>query len=43
MGRGPGSFPVAQASASREVSLPMFAELTTERIRTVAAEPKHTL
>ncbi len=38
MALGPGSFPVAEASASRELSLPMFAELTPEQIRRVAAE-----
>jgi dTDP-4-amino-4,6-dideoxygalactose transaminase len=38
MGLGPGAFPVAEASASQELSLPMFAELTSEQIRTVAAE-----
>jgi dTDP-4-amino-4,6-dideoxygalactose transaminase len=38
LGAGPGSFPVAEAYASRQLSLPMFAELTSDQIRAVVAE-----
>ncbi len=40
MGHGRGSFPVAERCADESLSLPMFAELTTEQIETVAAEIK---
>jgi dTDP-4-amino-4,6-dideoxygalactose transaminase len=40
MAHGRGSFPVAERCADESLSLPMFAELTTEQIETVAAEIK---
>ena len=35
---GPGTFRVAETCASQQLSLPMFAELTSEQIRAVTAE-----
>ena len=37
LGYGPGDFPVAEALASQVLSLPMFPEMTTEQVHTVAA------
>ncbi|MDO8607346.1 MAG: DegT/DnrJ/EryC1/StrS aminotransferase family protein [Phaeospirillum sp.] len=36
LGRGPGSFPVAERLAASFLSLPMFSELTDDQARTVA-------
>jgi dTDP-4-amino-4,6-dideoxygalactose transaminase len=36
LGYAPGDFPVSEALASQVLSLPMFAELTTEQVETVA-------
>jgi dTDP-4-amino-4,6-dideoxygalactose transaminase len=38
LGCGPGSFPVAETYASQQLSLPMFAELTSDQIRAVVDE-----
>ncbi|HEY5996765.1 MAG TPA: DegT/DnrJ/EryC1/StrS family aminotransferase [Candidatus Deferrimicrobiaceae bacterium] len=38
LGKGQGSFPVAEKGASEYVSLPMYAELTDEQLKCVAAE-----
>ena len=38
LGFGPGSFPVAESSASEVVSLPMFPELTPQQVETVCEE-----
>jgi dTDP-4-amino-4,6-dideoxygalactose transaminase len=38
LGYGKGRFPVAEKCAEQAVSLPMFAELTAEQIKTVSAE-----
>jgi dTDP-4-amino-4,6-dideoxygalactose transaminase len=35
LGRGPGSFPVAEAAAKRILSLPLYAEMTQEQITRV--------
>ncbi len=40
LGKGQGSFPVAEESASRFVSLPMFSELSKSQIEFVASEVK---
>ena len=40
LGYGKGSFPVAEKCAEQIVSLPMFAELTSEQIETVSNEIK---
>ena len=40
LGHHQGSFPVAERCADESLSLPMFAELTTEQIETVAGEIK---
>ncbi|MGE5698959.1 MAG: DegT/DnrJ/EryC1/StrS family aminotransferase [Deltaproteobacteria bacterium] len=40
LGKGKGSFPVAEKTCSEFVSLPMFAELTAEQIEAVAREVK---
>lgn len=37
LGKGPGSFPVAEAAAATCVSLPIFPELTDEQVDTVVA------
>jgi dTDP-4-amino-4,6-dideoxygalactose transaminase len=38
LGHGEGSFPVTERCAEEFLSLPMFPELTTEQIHTVAEE-----
>jgi len=43
LGKGTGSFPVAEQCAAEFLSLPMFPELTTEQIEVVASELKSLL
>jgi len=43
LGKGRGSFAVAEKCAEELVSLPMFPELSEERIRHVAEEIRHTM
>ena len=43
LGLGPGAFPVAERCAEELLSLPMFPELTSEQIETVAREVKSLL
>jgi len=43
LGYGPGAFPVAERCAARELSLPMFAELTTAQIEYVVEQLKRFL
>ena len=40
LGKGPGSFPVAEDCANKYISLPMFPELNSEQIDYVACEVK---
>jgi dTDP-4-amino-4,6-dideoxygalactose transaminase len=37
LGYGPGDFPVSEAAAAQVLSLPMFPEMTTDQVITVAA------
>ena len=43
LGKGKGSFPVAEKCAGQLVSMPMFPELSEEQIRYVVRETKHFL
>jgi dTDP-4-amino-4,6-dideoxygalactose transaminase len=43
LGKGPGSFPIAERCAQEFLSLPMFPELTTEQIHAVVQELKSVL